>query len=304
MDEIPVLFTKGSDDADFIVVGHSTDLSKDKYFLASLHRHGLHAALSGNGTKWHWFEDKLMGAKTALLQMSGNPLVMFADTTDVMFSCPEEEILGRFEDTGARILIGGESQLWPEVDTYFDMQEERDFIDETSAKMDPRIGLRRDAKKPEPGEDVRPNKWANGGTWMGRRNDLLDYFDEIESYLTTNSRGQGEGDGFKRACKPYKMSDQEYHQRTIAAGFFDDQTCLNRYLMESAGARDTKVKVDMDGSLLLSVGGTPLTEFRSTRDGEVYWEKTQKAPCVWHFNNPDSKKLMPIIAKKFPSHWV
>ena len=32
----------------------------------------------------------------------------------------------------------------------------------------------------------------------------------------------------------------------------------------------------MDGSLMLSVGGTPLTEFRSTRDGEVLLGKTQK----------------------------
>jgi len=60
VEEIPVLFTKGADEADLVVVGHSTDLNKNKYFLASLHKHGIHAALSGNGTKWHWFEDKLM----------------------------------------------------------------------------------------------------------------------------------------------------------------------------------------------------------------------------------------------------
>ena len=129
-----MLFTKGADDADFVVVGHSTDLGKDKYFLASLHKHGINAALSGNGTSWHWFEDKLMGAKAALLQMSGNPLVMFADTTDVMFNCPAAEILDRFfKQSGADILIGGETQLWPEIDTYFDMKRERDFIEKTSA---------------------------------------------------------------------------------------------------------------------------------------------------------------------------
>jgi hypothetical protein len=36
----------------------------------------------------------------------------------------------------------------------------------------------------------------------------------------------------------------------------------------------------------------------------VYWEKTQKAPCAWHFNNPESKKLIPKAAKTFPSYWV
>ena len=250
VEEIPVLFTKGADNADFVVVGHSTDLGKDKFFLASLHKHGIHAALSGNGTSWHWFEDKLMGAKAALLQMTGNPVVMFADTTDVMFSCSEGEILDRFDATDARVLIGGESQLWPEIDTYFDMQDERDFIERNSAKMDPEIGLRRGATKTPDGIDPRPNKWANGGAWMGRRNDILDYFEELESYLVTNSANQGAGDGFKKACKPYKMSDRTYKERTVAAGFFDDQTCLNRYLMESAGARDSKVKLDMDGSVI------------------------------------------------------
>jgi len=303
--EIPVLFTKGADEADFVVVGHSTDLSKDKYFLASLHKHGIHAALSGNGTRWHWFEDKLMGAKAALLQMSGNPVVMFADTTDVMFSCPDTEILARFAKTGADILIGGESQLWPEIDTYFDMTDEREFLLKTATKMgEKNIGLVDEAADATDGEDRFPNKWANGGTWMGRRNDLLDYFSEIEGYLTTNVESQGVGDGFARACKPYKMTNTEYEKRTIAAGFFDDQTCLNRFLMESAWQRNSRVKVDMDGSLMLSLGGTDPNTFKTAKDGRVFWEKTQKAPCVWHFNNPDSKKRMPAVAKKFPGYWV
>ena len=202
VEEIPVLFTKGADNADFVVVGHSTDLGKDKFFLASLHKHGIHAALSGNGTSWHWFEDKLMGAKAALLQMTGNPVVMFADTTDVMFSCSEGEILDRFDATDARVLIGGESQLWPEIDTYFDMQDERDFIERNSAKMDPEIGLRRGATKTPDGIDPRPNKWANGGAWMGRRNDILDYFEELESYLVTNSANQGGATGSRRRASP------------------------------------------------------------------------------------------------------
>ena len=181
------------------------------------------------------------------------------------------------------------------------MQEERDFIDETSAKMDPRIGFSRDATKPEPGEDVRPNKWANGGRdGTAERSVGLFRRDRPTSPPTAAA--------VRATASTSVQAVQDERPRIPPAnyrgGLFDDQTCLNRYLMESAGARDTKVKVDMDGSLMLSVGGTPLTEFRSTRDGEVYWEKTQKAPCVWHFNNPDSKKLMPIIAKKFPSHWV
>jgi hypothetical protein len=305
VEEIPVLFTRGTDRADFVVVGHSTDLGKDKYFLASLHKHGINAALSGNGTKWHWFEDKLMGAKAALLRMSGNPVVMFADTTDVMFSCPDTEILDRFDRSGAEILIGGESQLWPEVDTYFDMTQEREHIDATAANMDPTIGLIAEAKRDAaPGDDRRPNKWANGGTWMGRKEALLDYFEDIEGYLVENVEAQGDGDGFRRACKPYRMSDAEYARRTIAAGFFDDQTCLNRFVMENARVRNKRVKVDMDGSLMLSVGGTNIEEFKRARDGSVFWERTQKAPCVWHFNNPASKKLIPAVAKKFPSYWV
>eukprot|EP00740_Mantoniella_antarctica_P014114 CAMPEP_0181368242 /NCGR_PEP_ID=MMETSP1106-20121128/11957_1 /TAXON_ID=81844 /ORGANISM="Mantoniella antarctica, Strain SL-175" /LENGTH=404 /DNA_ID=CAMNT_0023484293 /DNA_START=66 /DNA_END=1280 /DNA_ORIENTATION=+ len=306
VDEIPVLFTKGAIEADFVVVGHSTDLTKDKYFLASLHKHGIHAALAGNGTGWHWFEDKLIGAKAALLQIPGNPVVMFADTTDVMFSCPEEEILARFERTGADILLGGESQLWPEIETYFDMTDELAYIDETAAGIDVNIGLREGAEEASPGDNRRPNKWANGGTWMGRKDDLLDYYKTLEGYLVNNAKEQGDGDGFRRACRPYKMTASEYRTHTVAAGYFDDQTCLNRFMMESAGAkhRNARVKVDMDGTMMLSVGGAGLEEFKEAAGGKVYWERTQKVPCVWHFNNPNSKKLMPLIAKKFPSYWV
>ena len=86
------------------------------------------------------------------------------------------------------------------------MQEERDFIDETSAKMDPRIGLRRDATKPSgrgrPPEQVGQRRDVDG---TAERSDWI-ISTRSRSYLTTNSRGQGEGDGFKRACKPYKMT--------------------------------------------------------------------------------------------------
>jgi len=119
----------------------------------------------------------VMGAKTALLQMRGNPVVMFADTTDIMFSCSESEILQRFEDVDADILIGGESQLWPEIETYFDMKAEKEQTDKVSAGIDRSIGLRKHAEKPGPDNDQRPNKWANGGVWMGRKTDLLKYYE-------------------------------------------------------------------------------------------------------------------------------
>ena len=65
------------------------------------------------------------------------------------------------------------------------------------------------AKKAAAGDDRRPNKWANGGSWMGRRNDILAYYQELETYLVENVKSQGEGDGFKKACMPYKMSAAE-----------------------------------------------------------------------------------------------
>jgi hypothetical protein len=37
----------------------------------------------------------------------------------------------------------------------------------------------------------------------------------------------------------------EYKKRTVAAGFFDDQTCLNRFVMENAGKRNSKVKAGL-----------------------------------------------------------
>ena len=70
--------------------------------------------------------------------------------------------------------------------------------------------------------------------------------------------------------------------------------------MENAGIKNDRVVVDMDGSVMLSVGGTDFSEFKTAKDGSVYWEKTQKAPCAWHFNNPESKKLIPKRGEDFP----
>ena len=145
-----------------------------------------------------------------------------------------------------------------------------------------------------------PNRWANGGTWMGRKEALLDYFDAIEGYLVTNVKSQGDGDGFRRACKPYGMSDAEYAKRTVAAGFFDDQTCLNRFIMENAGIKNDRVVVDMDGSVMLSVGGTDFSEFKTAKDGSVYWEKTQKAPVRVALQQPGIQEAHPESGEDFP----
>ena len=161
----PVLFTKGADNADFVVVGHSTDLGKDKFFLASLHKQDPRRA-GGNGTSWHRFEDKLMG-KAALLQMTGNPVVMFADTTDVMFSCSEGEILDRFDATDASSSAASLSSGPRSTPTL--TWDERDFIERNLAKMDPEMvccGATKTPDLPIPTEQVgqRWGGWGGGTT--------------------------------------------------------------------------------------------------------------------------------------------
>lgn len=291
---MPIFFTQGAAQAPLLIVAHATSLSMADHLIASLRRHGLQAAITGNGTSWHWFEDKLMGLKTVLLQLEGDPVVMFVDSSDVLCACGEAEILRRFQETGAEMLIGGESQLWPEVAAYFSMAPVLARRDEMLHLGS--LGRIKDPAPASPGTDSWPHRWANGGTFMGTKQRLLEYFDAIEGYLAPAA--QGDGDGFARECPPYKA------EQPAAGGFFDDQACLNRFLMETAAKNSTGVKLDADGSLFFSVGGWPLTHFQQDENGKVYWTDTQKSPCIWHFNNPLSKKKISPIIKQYPGYFV
>ena len=70
---------------------------------------------------------------------------------------------------------------------------------------------------------------------------------------------------------------------------YDDGVCLSRYLSERAAAGDARVKRDVRGSLLETVGGA-----------DARRETLAAAPCVFHFSDPTTKALMKPMAAKFP----
>ena len=86
---------------DLVVATHTTDKDKSKLFMASVHKHGLAASVSGVGTWWHSHEDKQIGLKASLVRMpagddGADPIVILADSDDSMFTCGAEEIVRRF----------------------------------------------------------------------------------------------------------------------------------------------------------------------------------------------------------------
>ena len=100
-----------------VVVGHATDRAKTPLWTGSIARHDLAAAVTGEGTWWHDGEDKIMGLKAALLRLGRlskmrdgksetyDPVVIFSDASDSLFSCDETEMLARFESMGADVVI-------------------------------------------------------------------------------------------------------------------------------------------------------------------------------------------------------
>ena len=118
--EIPVSYNRPAREMSqesLVVVGHATDRAKTPLWTGSIARHDLAAAVTGEGTWWHDGEDKIMGLKAALLRLGRlskmrdgkketyDPVVIFSDASDSLFSCDETEMLARFESMGADVVV-------------------------------------------------------------------------------------------------------------------------------------------------------------------------------------------------------
>jgi len=295
---ISVHETPGSEQAKVVVTGHATDIYKyAKYWLASATHWGLAARLSGDGTKWNGWEDKTMGLKTNLHHIEGDPIVIASDTGDVYFSCSQDDIEARFEATGADMIASGETQLWPEVRSYFEEKDINDWKVENS-----NLGSIGKAAEPEKG-DSKPYRWPNAGLIMGRKSALLRYVNAVEDIMyTIPSHGD---DRFDKNCLPFKMSLADAVNSHISDAFYDDQLCLNAYIMAEMAKKNIKVKVDIDGSILNSPGGIDMDMMkRDPVSGRVYNAMTGKSPCAWHFNNPLAKTRMVTAVEKFPNYFL
>ena len=85
-----------------------------------------------------------------------------------------------------------------------------------------------------------------------------------------------------------------------------DRMCLNRYLIERSKAKDVRVKLDRDGTLVHAVGGTDARRSYATdqKTGRPFWKATNKSPCVWHFNTPQVKDEMRPMIEAYPDAFV
>jgi len=287
------------------VTGHATDVKEyARYWLASATHWGLPVRLTGKGTTWSNWEDKTMGLRTNLEHMEGDPVVVASDTGDVFFSCGQKELLRRFEQTGADMVVSGETQLYPEIMSYyFDLREDIDWMDKQNNMGD--IGRVAKAKPFRGDGDPRPYRWPNAGLMMGRKSALLKYFDYLEESFIETTRLLSSDTRFRYSCKPFNHSIAKAKIERMNDGFYDDQLCLGAYAMSRIAARDKKFKVDLDGSILHSPGGMDIRMMRrDERTGRVYNVETGKAPCAWHFNNPEAKKDLKLAVKKFPNYFL
>ena len=298
---MPVFKSKGVDTAGVVVTAHATNLKSNGWvILDSAKKNGLEIVISGNGTTFHGFADKMMGLKAALHSIPGNPIIVNADATDVLLQCGPEEFQKRFEQADADFIFGGETQLWPEIRKYFDMEDEHQFKKEMSLTFG-EIGKAAGDNVELTGEH--PNVWANAGSFMGRKEDLIKYIEATENRMMRHNDWKEE-DGFGMTCKPAATTDEEFNAEYPGMRQFDDQECLTAFQMQKLIERSTRHKLDADGSILFSAGGAPMSQLGQDANGMVYNKQTGKASCLWHFNNPQAKIRLKDFANAFPTKFL
>ena len=306
---------------DVVVATHTTDKDASKLFMASIHKHGLAASVSGVGTWWHSHEDKEMGLKASLLRLPADerhdPLVILADSDDSMFTCDAEEMLSRFEDLDADIVVGTETRCWPPEashcgDGYKHLEEG------VRAGMEVRSELGRVESSGDATHDTKPTTriWGDAGAIVGRRSALVKLLREFESFLEINPKykaDQGTGarwGAFYKSCKPFGVDTKAWREAVSARPprawiGYDDQMCLNRYLIERSAAKDARVKLDRDATLVHAVGGTSSQSYATNpKTGRPFWKATSKSPCVWHFNTPAAAEEMRPMIRAYPDAFV
>ena len=240
--EIPVSYNRPAREMSqksLVVVGHATDRAKTPLWTGSIARHKLAAAATGEGTWWHDGEDKIMGLKAALLRLGRlskigggkketyDPVVVFSDASDSLFSCDETEMLERFESMGADVVVSATARCHrpdgacaggaplprdAEPDAKTNAAESRVGATRRRSNVDAsderRTGDEGNASKPtdakETGSRRRvdaapaaaktktnakvPRAWADAGALVGRRSKLLELVEELESFLVRDPR--------------------------------------------------------------------------------------------------------------------
>jgi hypothetical protein len=298
---MPVFKTYGVDTADVVITAHATDIKSTGWVIIdSAKRNGLQVVISGNGTDFHGFADKMMGLKAALHSINGNPIVINSDANDVMLQCSGQEFKNRFNQANADFIFGGETQLWPEIHAYFDKTDEIAWKE----KMSDTLGKIGAAGPPAQLTGEHPNVWANAGSFMARKNDMLKYIEETEQRMARHPGAEPSEWGM--TCRPAGVTDEDFADVNGSGwvNWFDDQECLTSFQMRHLMERSTRHKLDADGSILFSAGGTPMDQIGKDNKNMVFHKQTGKASCLWHFNNPQAKIRLKDFANAFPDKFL
>ena len=298
---MPVFKTYGVDSADVVVTAHATNIESTGWVIIdSAKRNGLQVVISGNGTDFHGFADKMMGLKAALHSINGNPIVISTDANDVMLQCSGQEFKKRFNQANADFIFGGETQLWPEIHAYFGRTDEIAWKE----KMSDTLGKIGAAGPPAKLTGEHPNVWANAGSFMARKNDMLKYIEETEQRMARHPAAEPKEWGM--TCRPAGVTDEDFADVNGSGwvNWFDDQECLTSFQMRHLMDRSLRHKLDADGSILFSAGGTPMNEIGKDNKNMVFHKQTGKASCLWHFNNPQAKIRLKDFANTFPDKFL
>ena len=298
---MPVFKTHGVDSADVVVTAHATNIKSTGWVIVdSAKRNGLQVVISGNGTDFHGFADKMMGLKAALHSINGNPIVINTDANDVMLQCSGQEFKNRFNQANADFIFGGETQLWPEIHAYFEKTDEIAWKE----KMSDTLGKIGAAGPPAQLTGAHPNVWANAGSFMARKNDMLKYIEETEQRMARHPGS--EPDEWGMTCRPAGVTDEDFADVNGSGwvNWFDDQECLTSFQMRHLMDRSLRHKLDADGSILFSAGGTPMDQIGKDNKNMVFHKETGKASCLWHFNNPQAKIRLKDFANAFPDKFL
>ena len=298
---MPVFKTYGVDSADVVVTAHATNIESTGWVIIdSAKRNGLQVVISGNGTDFRFYADKMMGLKAALHSINGNPIVISTDANDVMLQCSGQEFKKRFNQANADFIFGGETQLWPEIHAYFGRTDEIAWKE----KMSDTLGKIGAAGPPAKLTGEHPNVWANAGSFMARKNDMLKYIEETEQRMARHPAAEPKEWGM--TCRPAGVTDEDFADVNGSGwvNWFDDQECLTSFQMRHLMDRSLRHKLDADGSILFSAGRHPMNEIGKDNKNMVFHKQTGKASCLWHFNNPQAKIRLKDFANAFPDKFL
>ncbi len=106
--------------------------------------------------------------------------------------------------------------------------------------------------------------------------------------------------------RPAGVTDEDFADVNGSGwvNWFDDQECLTSFQMRHLMDRSLRHKLDADGSILFSAGGTPMDQIGKDNKNMVFHKETGKASCLWHFNNPQAKIRLKDFANAFPDKFL